>query len=120
MALADTVGPAREHLVDPTIFVLSKSYADAWQGICGVSLAVTMSSCLAGPMLSHGISAWPRTADCARSLGGTATSLNLRTAIAWLERTSAPTVSGNRDHATWKTWAAENSKPDQIRPPTPD
>ena len=48
------------------------------------------------------------------ALGGTATSLNLRTAIAWLERLPHPTVSGNRDHTAWKTWAAENSRPDRY------
>ena len=113
-ALADTSDAAREHLVDPTIFVLSKSYADAMagdlRGLTGRDDVVVFGGSNVVPQdlrvaADRGLRA---------SLGGTATSLNLRTAIAWLERLPHPTVSGNRDHATWKTWAAENSKPDRY------
>jgi hypothetical protein len=44
------------------------------------------------------------------ALGGTAGSLNLRTAIAWVESLKAPTLVGQRDHFEWRKWVRETRK----------
>jgi len=40
-----------------------------------------------------------------QTLGGTATSLNVRTAVAWLERLDGPTLVSDEVRASWASWA---------------
>ncbi|MDQ0679684.1 hypothetical protein QFZ30_003066 [Arthrobacter pascens] len=44
------------------------------------------------------------------ALGGTTGSLNLRTAVAWIESLSAPTLVAQRDHIEWRNWVQGTRK----------
>lgn len=48
------------------------------------------------------------------ALGGTTGSLNLRTAVAWIEGLRAPTLVGQRDHIEWRNWVQETRKPESY------
>lgn len=48
------------------------------------------------------------------ALGGTSGSLNLRTAIAWVESLAAPTLAGQRDHDEWRNWVEKTRKPESY------
>ena len=109
-SLTSRSASTRDHLRDPTLLVLSKSYADAMHQDLGE---------LAGRddvVIFGGSDAVPEDLRVAAdrglrtALGGTTTSLNLRTAIAWLERLPTPRISGNRRHEAWKAWASTASR----------
>jgi hypothetical protein len=46
------------------------------------------------------------------ALGGTATSLNLRTARAWIDRLPSACIEEHRDHQAWRDWASSTRRPD--------
>ena len=46
------------------------------------------------------------------TFGGTATSLNARTAVAWLERLESPTLVSDEARASWASWAAKVRRAD--------
>lgn len=54
-------------------------------------------------------------------LGGTATSLNLRTARAWIERLPHARIEGHRDHPAWRDWVSSARRQDSYdRQPVSD
>jgi len=109
-SLAPRSTSARNHLNAPTLLVLSKNYADAMaqdlNQLDGRDDVVIFGGSDAVPTELR----VPADRGLRAALGGTATSLNLRTAIAWVNRLPAPTISGNRDHAAWRTWASTTSQ----------
>lgn len=101
-------------LEDPTVLVISKAYADAMAPrlahfadrpdvvIFGGSVAVP-------PALRI-----PADRGLRKALGGTSTSLNLRTASAWFELLPEPELACHRDHAGWTAWVAGAREPDNY------
>lgn len=56
-----------------------------------------------------------------QSLGGTTTSLNLRTAIAWLKLLPEPRINGSLQHPEWRAWVdASRSRDSYDRRPMTD
>jgi hypothetical protein len=94
------------------MLVLSKAYADA--------MAVDMATMTSrrDVLVFGGSDAIPSSlrvpADrtLRSSLGGTATSLNLRTASSWLDSLPSPSIVSNREHPAWHAWAKGARRPD--------
>ncbi len=99
----------------PTLFVLSQRYADvlaplvAKAAVANSVLVVGGSSAIA-PSLRL-----PADAKLRSALGGTLGALNMRTAVAWMERLTGPVIDSPRNRAAWSTWAEGARRDEQYR-----
>lgn len=91
-----------------TLLVLSESYAKALRDDL-VSLGSTgkQSLLFGGWMDVPGLTRIPADRGLSLSLGGSATSLTLRMAVAWLERGSGTELYSPQVREKWDTWAKE-------------
>lgn len=94
----------------PTLFVLSRRYAD-------VLAPMVASTSDTNPVLVIGGSdaiapslRLPADAKLRSALGGTLGALNMRTAVAWVERLTSACLTSARDRERWQNWAAAASK----------
>jgi hypothetical protein len=99
----------------PTLFVLSQRYADvlaplvAKAAVANSVLVVGGSSAVA-PSLRL-----PANAKLRSALGGTLGALNMRTAVAWMERLTEPTLDSPGHRAVWNTWAESVGRDEEYR-----
>ena len=99
----------------PTLFVLSQRYADvlapvvAKAAVGGSVLVVGGSSAVAPPLRL------PADARLRSALGGTLGALNMRTAVAWMERLAEPVIDSPRNRAGWNTWVEGARRDEQYR-----
>jgi hypothetical protein len=101
-------------LDDPTVLVLSRAYADAMVSTLAPAadrrdVVIFGGSDAIPPGLRI-----PADRGLRKALGGTATSLNLRTARAWFDLLPAPNLALYRQHAGWTAWATSARKPDNY------
>lgn len=97
-----------------TLFVLPQRYAD----VLALLVARTAAT---GPVFVVGGSAaiqsslrLPADAKLRSALGGTLGSLNMRTAVAWMERLTSPRLDSTRDRDRWRNWAATAGRPERY------
>lgn len=110
-----------ELMTNQTLFVLSQSYATAMVDDLN-SLGEREDVVVFGgspAVLDH--LRIPADGGLRAALGGTSGSLNLRTAIAWIQSLKAPTLVGHRHHHEWREWVAKTRKPEKYsRTPVSD
>jgi len=89
----------------PTLFVLSRRYAD-------VLAPLVAKSAIANPVLVVGGSdsidpslRLPADAKLRVALGGTLGALNMRTAVAWMDRLTSGAIDSRTDRESWDAWA---------------
>ncbi|MEV6416175.1 hypothetical protein [Kribbella sp. NPDC051718] len=91
----------------PTLLVLSETYASAMTNDLALLERRNDVVVFGG---SDGLlerQRFPSDLGLRSVLGGTAVSLNLRMAIAWVERQDEIEVEANRNREDWETWAVE-------------
>lgn len=88
----------------PTLFVLSQRYSD-------VLASTVAKTAVTNPVLVIGGSAaiaptlrLPADASLRSALGGTLGALNMRTAVAWMERLTTTMIDSSRDRESWYNW----------------
>lgn len=94
----------------PTLFVLSRRYAD-------VLAPLVAKTAVASPVLVIGGSEaiapslrLPADAKLRSALGGTLGALNMRTAVAWMERLTSTVIDSTRHRELWHNWATRASR----------
>lgn len=106
--------PARE-LRGQVLFVLSANYASALNADL-VAFAEHGGDCLLIGGV-HNIAGIPRVASDKRlrgHFGGTTTGLNIRTAIAWMERLDGPNLHSQPLQDAWHSWASTVLRPERY------
>lgn len=103
-----------ELMTGQTLFVLSQSYATAMADDLN-SLGEREDVVVFGgspAVLAH--LRMPADGGLRPALGGTSGTLNLRTAIAWIQSLKTPTLVGHRHHHEWREWVAKTRKPEKY------
>jgi hypothetical protein len=100
-----------EQVAGQTLFVLSQTYstamADDLKPLANREDVVVFGGSTEVP----GHLRIPADGGLRAALGGTSGSLNLRTAIAWIESLKAPTLVGHRHHQEWRDWVEKTRQP---------
>ncbi|WP_234343513.1 hypothetical protein [Streptomyces sp. NRRL F-5123] len=104
------------------LVVLSETYAQAMQHDLHRLAATGAETVLIGGACAvEGILRVPANAALRRALGGTLTSLNVRTAASWLEHCTPGHLITPTAQARWTAWAAEAAHRERYaRTPVPD
>lgn len=94
----------------PTLFVLSRRYAD-------VLAPLVVKSAIANPVLVVGGSdavpsslRLPADAKLRSTLGGTLGALNMRAAVAWMNRLTSTAIDSQEDREAWNVWSQSVGK----------
>jgi hypothetical protein len=115
--LSDLTGSQRLESVtgDAVLLVLSEAYAIAMAGdLVSFATGHVPTFVVGGAGDIRGLRRVPVERQLRRALGGTTTTLGLKTAIAWLDHAS-PHQLGSRAHdQAWRDWAARNATDDSY------
>lgn len=105
-------GSLSERITGQALFVLSNNYssamADDLNALAGREDVVIFGGSSQVPNDLR----IPADRGLRAALGGTSNSLNLRTAIAWINSLRAPTLVGHRHHQEWRDWVNKTRQPE--------
>lgn len=95
----------------PLLVVLSRSYAEALDDdLCELAKAPDEVLLVGGARDIPGLVRIPTNRALRSHLGGATSSLPLRTAVAWLERSSSTALHSPAQRAAWRRWEAANAR----------
>ncbi|KAF2418121.1 hypothetical protein B2K11_09570 [Microbacterium sp. B35-30] len=100
---------------NPTLFVLSQRYADVLAPLVAKSAVASSVLVIGGSNAVAPSLRLPADARLRSAVGGTLGALNMRTAVAWMERLTEPAIDSPRARASWNTWAEGARRDEQYR-----
>ncbi|MGC4109606.1 MAG: hypothetical protein QM747_04100 [Nocardioides sp.] len=110
---------APKHAIDsalagPTVLILSKTYADAMAPALAAITGRRDVLVFGGSNAIAASARIPADLGLRRALGGTANSLNLRTARAWFDLLPHPDIALYRQHPKWAAWVSDTRQSDHY------
>lgn len=99
---------------DAFLFILSSTYATAMGNELSALAVGQRVFLVGGSQELPGVHRVPTSRSLRSSLGGTTTSLGLRTAAAWLGSASATAIGSPRHSAAWRRFVEANATPDSC------
>lgn len=91
----------------PTLFVLSRRYADVLAPLVEKTAVANAVLVVGGSGAIHPSLRLPADATLRSTLGGTLGALNMRTAVAWMDRLTSAAIDSRRDRESWSAWAQQ-------------
>lgn len=98
-------GSGGELPTNPTLFVLSRRYADVLAPLVAKSAAANSVLVVGGSEAIEASVRLPADANLRPALGGTLGALNMRAAVAWMDRLTSTDLNTRTDRDSWSAWA---------------